>query len=63
MKRFKKLIAGILSATLFFSNGLIVANAESVSVSVVNNPKIDAMLTQKETSLDLSNFENDIKKP
>lgn len=62
MKRFKKLIAGILSATLFFSNGLIVANAETVSVSVVNNPKVDIMLTQKETSLDLSNFENDIKK-
>lgn len=31
-----------------------------VNVDVVNNPKIDIMLTQKDSKLDMSNFENDV---
>lgn len=61
----RKIIAVSLCLIMMLSSinvNVIDAKAETVTVSVKNNPKIDVMLTSKETSLDLSNFENDIKK-
>lgn len=55
-----RIVTGILAASIMLSNCIISANAEEVSVSVINNPKIDIVLTPGETAADLSNFETDI---
>ena len=60
-KHFKKILSFGLSLSIIL--GLIVTPTAStdVEVKVQNTPKIDIMLTSKNTNLDLSNFETDVK--
>ena len=58
----KKGFISILSLILILSNlNIINVNAENVQVSISRDPKVDIVLTTRETNLDLSSFENDIK--
>lgn len=61
----RKIIAVSLCLIMMLSSinvNVIDAKAETVTVSVKNNPKVDIILTKKDTSLNLNNFENDVKK-
>ena len=58
----KKDFISILSLILILSNlNIINVKAENVQVSISRDPKVDIVLTTRETNLDLSSFENDIK--
>lgn len=56
----KSRTCGGYSCRLNFRGGTSV-RAEEISVSVSNNVSADVMLAQKDTSLDLTNFEKDLK--
>lgn len=61
-RRWTSLILATVTAIVsIFSGGGTTVKAEEISVSVLNNVSADVMLAQKDTSLDLTNFEKDLK--
>lgn len=57
-RRWTSLILATVTAIVsIFSGGGTTVKAEEISVSVLNNVSADVMLAQKDTSLDLTNFE------
>ena len=56
----KHILAGFLSVCLFIQC-VIVSFAETVSVSIIEKPNIDVLLTIGNYDTDLTNFEQDIR--
>ena len=60
-RRWTSLVLATVTAIVSIFGRSTNVNAEEISVSVSNNVSADVMLAQKDTSLNLTNFEKDLK--
>ena len=60
-KYFKRILSFVLALAIVLTMISLPKASTDIKVTIQNTPKIDIMLTSKETNLDLTNFEADVK--
>ena len=57
----RKILPILLSTALFFTSFSVKSYAQSVQISITEKPEVDVILTANTKTIDLTNFESDLK--